>query len=118
VEATLWDMVIVSDWAWSAERERLRERDHWLSNLLDGIDEAAAVFSTDGRIVYVNREGARIMHEVTGVSPDGIVGRAFSSSCCTSFSSVMSAVAGRPWPARARHATRRRARHDRVGIYG
>ncbi len=50
VDATVPEMMIVSNWAWSAAYEWLRHHDQWLSVLLDGIDEAAAVFSTDGRI--------------------------------------------------------------------
>lgn len=75
VQATLREMGIVSDWAWSADREGLREHNRRLAVLLDGVDEAVALFSADGRLLYVNREGARVLHEVTGVSPDEIVGR-------------------------------------------
>ena len=74
-QATFGEGMIVSDWASSADRERLREHDHWLSVLLDGVDDSALIFSTEGRIEYVNRKGASVLHDATAVPPDEIVGK-------------------------------------------
>jgi PAS domain-containing protein len=75
VQATFREGMIVSDWASSADREKLREHDHWLSALLDGVNDAAIIFSTEGRIQYINGAGATVLHDATGVPPDEILGK-------------------------------------------
>ncbi len=73
--ATLREMVIVSEWASVGERTRGREHERQLSILLEDVDEAALLFSPDARILYANREAARVLHELTGAPINAIVGK-------------------------------------------
>ena len=73
--ATLHEMAAVFDWATRAERQVLREENHRLSALLDVVDDPATAFATDGRILYVNQAAARLLHEVTGVPADELIGK-------------------------------------------
>jgi signal transduction histidine kinase len=73
--ATLREMVIVSEWALVGERTRVREHERQLSVLLEDVDEGALLFSPDARILYANREAARVMHELTGAPMNEIIGK-------------------------------------------
>ncbi len=69
------ERTIVSQWASVSDRRRLLEQNRRLRALLDGIDEGTAVLAPDGRILYVNRRTAHVLHEACGVAPEEIVGR-------------------------------------------
>src|SRR5262249_8648299 len=54
---------------------RLEERVRRLSDLLDDIQESALIISPDGRIEYLNRRAAELLHGATGVPIDELVGK-------------------------------------------
>ncbi len=76
VDATLDEIAILTDWACAGERKRLRVECRQLSALLDAVDEIATVYTSDGRLQYVNRRAAERIHETTGVPTDAILGKA------------------------------------------
>lgn len=78
LEASAAEMTIVSDWTHNPERRRLRDENLRLRALLDGIGESAAIFSPDGRVLYANRRTMQLLHEMSGVAADEIVGKRLS----------------------------------------
>src|SRR5262245_9472729 len=68
------DSVLVSDWAFAAERRQLRDGYRCLSELLDDIDDGVGIISAEGRIEYLNKPLALDLRNVTGVPADEIIG--------------------------------------------
>jgi PAS domain S-box-containing protein len=76
-DASVAERTIVSKWVLAAERDRLREQAHRLAALLDRLDESAVILSPDGRIRYINRRAAKIVHDLIGLSMHEIMGKTF-----------------------------------------
>jgi PAS domain-containing protein len=66
-------MSLLSDWACASNERRLEERVRRLSDLLDDMQEGAAIVTPDGRIEYLNRPTASYLHQVTGVPIDQLL---------------------------------------------
>jgi PAS domain S-box-containing protein len=75
IEASPTDLMVISEWVNSADLCRLRGEERQLRALLDGVNESAAVFAPDGRMLYVNRRAILLLNEATGVAPEAIVGK-------------------------------------------
>jgi PAS domain S-box-containing protein len=78
LEASPAELLLVSDWASSAERRRLHDQNERLSALLDGVEESTVVLAPDGRVLYLNRRAAQALHEITGLQPEQIIGRVYN----------------------------------------
>jgi PAS domain S-box-containing protein len=78
LDASPTELVLVSDWASSADRRRLRDENERLSALLDGVEESTVIVAPDGRVLYLNRRAAQALHEITGLQPEQIVGRVYT----------------------------------------
>ena len=74
-EASPTEAAVISEWARCGEVSRLREENHLLRTLLNGIDEAAVILTPDGRFVYVNRCAANVLRRESGIPEDQIIGR-------------------------------------------
>jgi signal transduction histidine kinase len=75
VEAPGRELMVLADWVWTAEHARLTEIVIERSALLDLCPDAAAIVTLDGHIRYVNTAMARLVHTMTGLSPDAIIGK-------------------------------------------
>jgi PAS domain S-box-containing protein len=68
-------MIVLSDWASGPNERRLEERVRRLSDLLDDMHEGATIVGRDNRIEYLNRAAAVLLHDVTGVPTDQLLGK-------------------------------------------
>jgi signal transduction histidine kinase/GAF domain-containing protein len=75
LEASPREAALVAEWGARAERERLREQSRRLGVLLDGMDEAATLFGSDGRILYCNLRARDGLQNALGSPRQEIVGK-------------------------------------------
>ena len=72
------ELVALFEWCTHAERGRLLAENRCLSALLDGVEEGAAVITPNGRITYINRRAAHVLHEACGLARDEVVGKIYT----------------------------------------
>lgn len=75
VDAPGRELMLLSDWVWAAEHNRLTELNIQKGTLLDLSPDAAAIVSLDGRILYVNLAATYMIHSMTGLIGEQIIGR-------------------------------------------
>src|SRR4029079_1719479 len=75
LEASPGETAIVSEWAGQAEGARMREQNQRLRALLDDVDDSAALFGPDGRILYCNRSAFQGLRSAVGAPRGEIIGR-------------------------------------------
>lgn len=75
VEDTSRELMLLSDWVWSAEHLRLAESNAQRNALLDLGADAAAVVTPDGEILYANRAATQLVHKISGLIGEQIIGR-------------------------------------------
>src|SRR5262249_40550743 len=75
LEASATEAAIVSEWAGSTELRRVREENHQLRALLDGVDEGTVILTPEARFTYVNRRAAHVLSRECGIAGDQIVGK-------------------------------------------
>jgi PAS domain S-box-containing protein len=75
LEASATEAAVVSEWASSTELRRIREENHRLRALLDGVDESTVILTPDGRFAYVNRRATHVLSRECGIAGDQIVGK-------------------------------------------
>ena len=75
LEASPDETAIVAEWVGTAERTRLREQNQRLRTLLDDVEDSAALFGPDGRILYCNLPAFQGLRSALGVPRGEIIGR-------------------------------------------
>ncbi|HEX5062337.1 MAG TPA: PAS domain-containing protein [Kofleriaceae bacterium] len=75
LEAPCRELQLLSDWVWAAEHQRLSALNKQHSALLDLCPDAAAIVDLDGRIQYVNRAATLLIHAMTGLVDEHIIGK-------------------------------------------
>ena len=75
LEASPTETAIVGEWVGTAERTRLREQNQRLRSLLDDVEDSAALFGPDGRILYCNLPAFQGLRSALGVPRGEIIGR-------------------------------------------
>ena len=75
LEASPAETAIVGEWVGTAERTRLREQNQRLRTLLDDVEDSAALFGPDGRILYCNLPAFQGLRSALGVPRGEIIGR-------------------------------------------
>jgi signal transduction histidine kinase len=75
LDAPSRELKVLSDWVWLEARRHLRTVNTQQAELLDLCPEAAMIVSPDGRMKYVNRAAAQIIHAVSGLPRDHILGK-------------------------------------------
>ena len=75
VPASTGETVIVAEWVGDADRMRLRAQNLRLSALLDGVQDSAALFGPDGRILYCNRRAFQSLRDAMGLPRREVIGR-------------------------------------------
>lgn len=75
IDAPGRELMLLSDWVWAAEHGRLNELNIQKSALLDLSPDAAAIVGLDGRILYVNLAATYMIHTMTGLVGEQIIGK-------------------------------------------
>ncbi len=75
VDAPGRELMLLSDWVWVAEHERLSELNVEKSALLDLSPDATAIISLDGRLMYTNLAATHMIHTMTGLIGEQIIGK-------------------------------------------
>ena len=65
-QASPSETAIVAEWVGHADRKRLREQNQRLCALLDAVEDSAALFGPDGRILYCNRRAFQGLRDTIG----------------------------------------------------
>jgi signal transduction histidine kinase len=65
----------IAHWRCAADRRCLREQNRRLEQLLDEVNEGAAVLAPDGRFLYGNRRAVEHLRELAGVRRRDIIGK-------------------------------------------
>jgi PAS domain S-box-containing protein len=75
LEASPQEAAIVDAWQFHADLACLREQNRRLTTLLNGVQESAALFDPDGRILYCNPRAAEALLRIAGIPRAEIIGR-------------------------------------------
>jgi PAS domain S-box-containing protein len=75
LEASPAETAIVARWGVEADRARLRDQNDRLRALLDDVEESAALFGPDGRILYCNTRSCERVREELGLPRGELLGK-------------------------------------------
>jgi PAS domain S-box-containing protein len=75
VEEASRELVLLSDWVWRSEHQRLAESNARKAALLDLSADAAVVVTLEGRILYANHAATQLVHKISGLIGEQIIGR-------------------------------------------
>src|SRR5262245_63040449 len=75
LEASAHETAIVDAWQFHADLACLREQNRRLITLLNGVQESAALFDPDGRLLYCNPQASQVLLRVAGIPRAEIFGK-------------------------------------------